>query len=401
MSLINDYLKKSRAAKTEPSSSSTGDVPPVMKQPQGGQRVAAKEKKISLIIVVLLVFIVLLGGVAYYLTMSSSSPTNNHQPDLKVPGADPVDERPEIRPPTKAINDGLVKSESRYGEGKKIKSKLQPMLPSDLNKDRNLVVPVVSPNLEPDPAAVMAEVESEAAGFGASEAVSFDTGAVNISSVSVAGGVAGEEVVQPAPTRVRRLSQKDDVDHLFQVGVLALSSGNRNRAYYYFNQVLGLDGKHQEALLNMAVICLQDNDFDKALKLLARAAFNDPLDARVKVNQGLIALKSDNHEKAQKLFTEALRLDPGAQSALNNLAWLAQQRGDKRAAAEYYRNLVALDPQNLKPLLAYASLCEQTKEFNQSLSLYREALKSRFLENDRPLERRIRARIKLLTGYVE
>ena len=418
MSLINDYLKKSRAAKEEKSSASAG-VPPVMKPPQREGGAPPKEKKVSSKTVVLLVIMILMGGAAYYFTMlpTPSAPKPYSEP-AKAVSRSPLEDRVREKNNT-VLNEGvpaLAESQKQVAESSGQKDRAE-FVPHSTDRDskqeksqpavakKELVQPnpkavsLISQNLEANSAPVAAAVVPET-GFKVTEpeTSASDTATVTISSIPVSGGAVGNKITTPTAARVRRPSQKDDIDHLFQVGVLALSSGNRSRAHYYFNRILELDPEHQETLLNMAVICLERNDFKKALKLLSKA---DPRDARVKVNQGLIALKSDNHEKAQKLFADALLLDAGSSSALNNLAWLAQQRGDQAAAARHYRNLVALDPQNLKALLAYASLCEQLKEFNQALSLYQEALKSRFLENDRPLERRIRARIKLLTGYME
>ncbi len=414
MSLINDYLKKSRAAKEEKSSVSVG-VPPVMKPSQREGGAASKEKKVSSKTVILLVVMILMGGAAYYFTMppTSSAPKPYSEPAKAVsrsPVEDSVREKNNI-----VLNEGgstpagsqkqVVKSSGQKNraefvppstdrDSKQEKSQLE-AAKKELVQPNPKTASLISQNPEANSALVAPEPGFEVV---EPDATVSDTAAVTISSIPVSSGVSGNKIAKPTIARARRPIQKDDIDHLFQVGVLALSSGNRSRAHYYFNRILELDSEHQEALLNMAVICLERNEFKKALELLSKA---DSRDARVKVNQGLIALKSDNHEKAQKLFAEALLLDAGSISALNNLAWLAQQRGDQAAAARYYRNLVALDPQNLKALLAYASLCEQLKEFNQALSLYQEALKSRFLENDRPLERRIRARIKLLTGYME
>ncbi|MEA1923206.1 MAG: tetratricopeptide repeat protein [Pseudomonadota bacterium] len=403
MSLINDYLKKSRTPKKRSSSVSI-EVPPVMRPaPKEGQTASSKERKFTPKTIILLVLIILLGGVAYYFTIPPAPPTYNNQfaqsDSAKVPleSSSIAGKRAGEKRSLKSVaKDAPVKPESRIGSVPVPGPK-----PSTLPEKQNLAVsdklaaPGFSAKPESDSSADSVPVAPEP------ETVNSEPGSANISSVPIASRSSGEKVNKRAGARVRRPSRKDDIDHLFQVGVLALSSGNRSRAYYYFNQVLELNDQHQESLLNVAVILLQGNDFTKAQKLLVKAGRNDPLDARVKVNLGLIELKLENYENAQKLFAEALLLDPGARSALNNLAWLALQSGDRRAAAGYYRNLVALDPQNLKPLLAYASFCEQENSISQAVELYREALKSRFLENDRPLERRIRARIKLLTGYLE
>ena len=273
----------------------------------------------------------------------------------------------------------------------------------ELAEPAKKVAPVISPKPEPNPTILTSATDSQTVAYeeGEPENITSDPAAVNIRTVPLSYERAGQGFKKTAGARVRRPNRKDDLDHLFQVGVLALNSGNRSRALYYFNQVLDLDSKHQDTLLNLAVISLEQNDFEKAGKLLEKAGNNDPHDARVKVNQGLIALKCDNYDRAQKLFADALLLDPGSTSALNNLAWLAQHQGDKAAALLYYRNLVALDPQNLKALLAYASYCEREKDLSQALQCYQDALQSRFLENNQSLERRIRERIKLLSDYVD
>ncbi|MBN2809679.1 MAG: tetratricopeptide repeat protein [Deltaproteobacteria bacterium] len=405
MSLINDYFKKSRAAREEQPSASVG-VPPVMKSGRsvGPGRGSGKEPpKVSFKTVILLVFMLLAGGVGYFLTMPEPEPEPSAAPPYQEP-ASPADEVQR----SQAANRKALSAEARTGSEKQTQTRVQPAMMTAQAPDQNL--------LSPQPAALPAEnrsssglVAEKAAGLAAAGAearvagkdVAAESAAVHISSVPVADERPESESKKTAISRVPSAQGKDDLAHLFQAGVLALNAGNYSRARYYFSRVLALDGKYQDALLNLAVISLEQNDFAKARELLARAGRNDPQDARVKVNLGLIALKGSDYEGARKLFADALLLDAGSSSALNNLAWLARKQGDKSAALIYYRNLTALDPHNLKALLAYASCCEQEKDFALACRLYQEALQSHMLENDPALERRIRERIKLLAAYVQ
>ncbi len=446
MSLINDYLKKSREVKGD-NPTPPAEVPPVMKQSERGNSVASKEKKVSPKTVVLLAIIILMGIGGYYFTKPVSAPIQKYHP---VPAATfnnaappatssvvpapageryisvgtvsrlPIENRigekktvstgdgvpktfrePKVQVSKRVHKNGLeLKQKAAVGESEK-KEPGSSLLRRDSADLDNKNTSSFSSKTDTNSAGVIAAKVSEVDVPGAGGTDVSGSSDLNVSSVAVPGGGVGIETTESFADRVPRSHSRDDLSHLFQVGVLALSSGNQSRAQYYFGQVLAIDPKHQEALLNMAVISLERNDFEEAKKLLGKASDNDPHDARVKVNQGLIALKRDDHKNAQKLFAAALTLDPGSKSALNNLAWLARQRGDKVAATGYYQNLVALDPQNLKALLAYASFFEQEKEFKEALSLYHRALESRFLENNRPLERRIRTRIKLLVDYVE
>ena len=84
MSLINDYLKKSRAAKEDKSSSSAG-VPPVMQQAKGGAA-APKERKVSPKTVVLLVIMILSGVGGYYMTMPPPAPSPQDYAESTDPG---------------------------------------------------------------------------------------------------------------------------------------------------------------------------------------------------------------------------------------------------------------------------------------------------------------------------
>ncbi|MEA3347728.1 MAG: tetratricopeptide repeat protein [Pseudomonadota bacterium] len=420
MSLINDYLKKSRAAKEDKSSTPAG-VPPVMKPSPGAGKSASQEKKASPKTVVLLVVVILLGIAGYYMTMPPPAPAPQAYPQAAGPSEESrVSGLPETEnipgesnlQPATALKNALRKRDRAAGEPGKRKldqreSRSLPEPPVFPEKGRAETAEKRSlkdlPNSATDSCdpVTAAAPQSAAAELDESENLSSDPAAVKITVVPGTQRNRGKGFKESAGVRRRRPHRKDDLDHLFQVGVLALNSGNRSRALYYFNQVLDLDPKHQDTILNLAVISLEHNDFEKSRELLAQAALNDPHDARVKVNQGLLALKNENFANARKLFADALLIDPGSTSALNNLAWLAQSQGDKAEALFYFRNLVAIDPQNLTAWLAYASCCEREKDFSQALRSYQEALQSRLLENDPALERRIRERIKLLSEYVD
>lgn len=148
-------------------------------------------------------------------------------------------------------------------------------------------------------------------------------------------------------------------------GYGALNEGDVDRANEAFEWALKQRGRNVDAIVGMAIVELQRENFDQAEKLLLEAKRMAPTHPEKwerslqsasfwrMVRQAQAAQDAGKYQDAATLLTQALQVSPGdaihAQVALGNL-YLAT--GDDERAADAFRQVLQSDPDNEGALVA-------------------------------------------------
>ena len=127
--------------------------------------------------------------------------------------------------------------------------------------------------------------------------------------------------------------------------------------------VLSEFGDHPEVKMELARWAIDENDPQRAIKLLAeitsRAAFPRTLRARA-WSMAALALDQDGDVGgALEAAHSALRLDPRSSAPYVTLAGLAQRRGDSGAALEHLRRAWGMAPADTRLLVRIAVVAEE------------------------------------------
>jgi len=127
--------------------------------------------------------------------------------------------------------------------------------------------------------------------------------------------------------------------------------------------VLSEFGDHPEVKMELARWAIDENDPQRAIKLLAeitsRAAFPRTLKARA-WSMAALALDQDGDVGgALEAAHSALRLDPRSSAPYVTLAGLAQRRGDSGAALEHLRRAWGMAPADTRLLVRIAVVAEE------------------------------------------
>lgn len=142
-----------------------------------------------------------------------------------------------------------------------------------------------------------------------------------------------------------------------QLGRLYMQTGDLDKAIYYFKESLRKPGitlpqhihnwialcyynqgrtreaesewlaalrikDNEEILLNLALVYLDTEQFDKALALLNKAVAVNPRFAAAHYRLGLLHLKNKNLELAGKHFNQAIQLDPNSEQARSSREYI-------------------------------------------------------------------------------
>lgn len=121
-----------------------------------------------------------------------------------------------------------------------------------------------------------------------------------------------------------------DTQNLVNLGVTAITAGDRELAARSFGEVLRYDADHPEASYFLGVMYLQANRLDDAISLIERAARNrsGPDAAPVWNDLGVAYARNGQPERAIECYRQALQLDPDFAGARDNL----QKLRDRLAA---------------------------------------------------------------------
>lgn len=102
--------------------------------------------------------------------------------------------------------------------------------------------------------------------------------------------------------------------------------------------------KSAEIIKNIALIYLQNDETEKAMKAMNEARAANPNDMGLLLTEANVRLKMGEMDKFKALMEEATKMDPENAELQYNLGVIAADSGDKEAAKSYYEKAIALDP---------------------------------------------------------
>lgn len=383
MSLINDYLKKTQHEAPHPDQ--PGDIPPILKS--GGKGGSGRiTLRVSMIAVLGIV-----AGVAYYHFQSSGQKMN-------APG-DLVASLGESTLPSPGKSKALAPA-ATTGTPEEALSAAGAAAVSP----KEALHPTPPESRAPADEPVQTEQRSEAAGHQPPPVVetNSEVGKTITPEPQKTRPVAQvSPAVTIAPLKKPETSSTVDVDlnHSFQIGIIAQKDGDFREAERFYQEVLRQDPAHTGALVNLAAIYIHQNKTADAEKTLQRILRIDPKNTKALVNLGIINLTLNEREQAKRRFQEALRIDSQEETALINLAFLANQENELALAEGYYKDILRIAPQNAQVLLAYASLLEKNSRFAEALSCYQKSLEVPAVIENPQLSRQVEDRINVLRYY--
>ncbi len=132
----------------------------------------------------------------------------------------------------------------------------------------------------------------------------------------------------------------------FQRGLSAQNAGRRSEAEEDYRRSLAADPDRPEVLNNLGVLYLQQNRFEEAKALFAKAISRSPSYARAHLNLAGAMWGLEDRNGALMEAREAVSLDPSDVSARLTLASFLLAQGQKTEASEQARRVLLLDPEN-------------------------------------------------------
>ncbi len=156
------------------------------------------------------------------------------------------------------------------------------------------------------------------------------------------------------------IAQPSNVTALNTRGLIFLQANKLNIAQWIFEaKVLNEDPNSVEALTNLGVVYIRQDNLPRAVSLLKRAIQLDPSNVAARMNLGSIFIDYLNYDGAQAHYEYVLEAQPTNVEAVIGLATAQLAKGDFKAAVDGYQAAYKLDPRRHSLLLKTAKLYEQ------------------------------------------
>lgn len=140
--------------------------------------------------------------------------------------------------------------------------------------------------------------------------------------------------VEPERIIIRK-TDDGDINRMYNEALKELQSGRIREAKNIYKQILAKKPNHIEALNNL----------------------------------GVIAMEEDNRAEALFYFKKILEYQKNYPKAYNNIGLVAMKDGDDRLAEEYFRKAISIEPDSTEPYLNLAALLRSGGRFQDAAKL--------------------------------
>lgn len=191
-----------------------------------------------------------------------------------------------------------------------------------------------------------------------------------------------ERVIRDLGPFVRRYSQVPDLNFLMALGYLG--QGNVDQAIGFFQRVLKLDPKADDARLNLSYALIAKGDFSQAQWHLDELVRKNryPYLGKVYLNYGLIFLKKGDFPQAISYFEESLVHDPLSSSTLYNLGLCHLHQAQTQEAEKFLSRAVQACGHCFDPSFLHAKVLKNLGKKEEA-----QAILSELSKNNRLSER--------------
>src|SRR5579863_6759582 len=128
-------------------------------------------------------------------------------------------------------------------------------------------------------------------------------------------------------------------------------------------------------LNNIGCAYMNQQLFEKGLKLFQRAAEADPKFAIARLNEGVAYLNLQKIDDARAALEDSLKQDPKNPNAWYSLGLLAKNMGDAPASIDAFKRVTEIDPNDADTWYFLGTAYAQAKQFPQAIDSFNHALK--------------------------
>lgn len=169
----------------------------------------------------------------------------------------------------------------------------------------------------------------------------------------------------------------NDINALFSLGLSSGRNGDRTEAKRYWHRLLEIDPSHRRTRLNLALIYVQEKDWDSAelhFRRVIAERDSDDLAVDAAYSLGTSYSEQGKNDEAIELYDWVIARRPDHVKAHYNRALAFQDSDETLEAYEAYERLLAIDPANVPGLYNLGHLYQCDEAYATAIGFYRQAL---------------------------
>jgi Tfp pilus assembly protein PilF len=143
-----------------------------------------------------------------------------------------------------------------------------------------------------------------------------------------------------------RTRDPNNVDVLYNLGIVASDAGQLERAELYLRRCVELAPTFANALIALGIALTRQQKNVAAMEVLKRAVDLEPKNLWARKNLGVMLLKQENPQAATEHLTVAVEIDPRDQGSWVGLGDAARMAGTSEVAEQSYRRAISLNEHN-------------------------------------------------------
>lgn len=145
-----------------------------------------------------------------------------------------------------------------------------------------------------------------------------------------------------------KLSEEERVDSIYQLGVIAGTTGKLQLAQQQFESVLRMAPNHLEATHDLGLVYARSGKIRQAIEYFQRTLEINPNFAEAYYNLAIAYHNTGQAEMGEGYLDRTLQLDPNHKKALISKAKLSIRRGEIRLATQLYAHYVQNYPTDME-----------------------------------------------------
>lgn len=164
----------------------------------------------------------------------------------------------------------------------------------------------------------------------------------------------------------------DDSIAEFNLAVALANAGDKQSSTIHYERIIARNPEFGDAYINLASLYDDLRQFEKARKLLTKAAVMQKDSPKIYVNLGMAYYRLGQWQQAIEFTEKALSIDKNFVPALINLGSFLAERGDAQKALWYLRNAEKLSSKS--PLIYFnlGKVLQQQGQFQQAIENFQQ-----------------------------
>jgi protein O-GlcNAc transferase len=166
----------------------------------------------------------------------------------------------------------------------------------------------------------------------------------------------------------------DKIVKLYQDAIHLHMTGDLDKAFSLYEEILHTKSNHHESLHYMGVIFLQKKDFKKSIYFISQSLEINPNNSIALSNLGLAYQNNHNYETACTVFQQALLINPNFANAHFNIATLYYHLFKFELAKLHLNIALDLNPLFIDSYNLLGNIYQKDRDFSNAISNYDKAI---------------------------